>query len=45
MSVTHSQEKIWGLKHKYSLFSIHSSQQTHIQAAPAQHSSQTYRIS
>ena len=45
MSVTHSQENIWGLKHEYCLFSTHSSQQTHIQDAPAQRSGQTYRIS
>jgi len=44
-SVTHSQENIRGLKHKYCLFSTHSSQQTHIQDAPAQRSGQTYSIS
>ena len=45
ISAARAQENIWGLKHKYCMFSIHSYQQTHIQEAPAQRSGRTYGIS
>ena len=43
ISATHAQENIWGLKHKYCLFSIYNSQQTCIQDAPVQRSGRTYK--
>jgi len=45
ISAPHAQENIQDLKHKYCLFSTHSSQQSHIQEGPAQHSGRTCRIS
>jgi hypothetical protein len=45
ISVTHAQENIRDLKHKYCQFSIYSIQQTHIQDSTAQRSGRTYWIS